>query len=81
MVFISPRPDGQAELSLTPLELMPHLHVRHLRAVLLAPTSEILLLICPVCGSEMRLIAGVTEREPVQPSGACLCPFLMVLAR
>lgn len=35
-------------------------------AVLLARIYAVLPLICPACGSEMRLIAAVTEREPVQ---------------
>ena len=38
----------------------------YLWAVLLARIYSVLPLICPVCGSEMRLIAAVTEREPVQ---------------
>ena len=37
-----------------------------LLAVIIARIYEILPLICPVCGSEMRLIAAVTEPEPVQ---------------
>jgi hypothetical protein len=39
---------------------------RYLWAVLIARIYEVLPLICPVCGSAMRLIAAVTEREPVQ---------------
>jgi len=35
-------------------------------AVLLARIYAVLPLICTVCGAEMRLIAAVTEREPVQ---------------
>jgi hypothetical protein len=34
--------------------------------VLLARIYSVLPLICPECGSPMRLIAAVTEREPVQ---------------
>jgi hypothetical protein len=34
--------------------------------VLLARIYAVLPLICPVCGAERRLIAAVTEREPVQ---------------
>lgn len=35
-------------------------------AVLLARNYAVVPLICPACGGEMRLIASVTEREPVQ---------------
>jgi hypothetical protein len=38
----------------------------YLWAVLLARIYEILPLTCPRCGSEMRLIACVTEAEPVR---------------
>ena len=38
----------------------------YLWAVLLARIYAVLPLICPVCGSEMRLIAAVTVPEPVQ---------------
>ncbi len=38
----------------------------YLWAVLLARIYAVLPLICPVCGAERRLIAAVTEREPVQ---------------
>ena len=38
----------------------------YLWAVLLARIYAVLPLICPVCGTQMRLIAAVTEREPVQ---------------
>ncbi len=31
-----------------------------------APAGAFPPLLCPVCGSDMRLIAAVTEREPVQ---------------
>jgi len=39
---------------------------RYLWAVLIARIYEILPLLCPVCGGEMRLIAAVTEPEPVR---------------
>jgi hypothetical protein len=38
----------------------------YLWAALLARIYAVLPLICPVCGSEMRLIAAVAEREPVR---------------
>ena len=44
----------------------PAVHARYLWAVLIARIYAILPLICPVCGNAMRLIAAVTEREPVQ---------------
>ncbi|MBM4201290.1 MAG: IS91 family transposase [Gammaproteobacteria bacterium] len=44
----------------------PAAHARYLWVVLIARIYEILPLICPVCGSEMRLIAAVTEPEPVR---------------
>ena len=44
----------------------PAAHARYLWAVLIARIYQILPLICPVCGSEMRLIAAVTEPEPVR---------------
>jgi len=34
--------------------------------VLLARIDAVVPLICPVCGIEMRLIAAVTEREPMR---------------
>lgn len=48
-----------------PLETQPASHVRYLRAVLIARIYEILPLVCPECGGEMRLIAFVTEAQPV----------------
>jgi hypothetical protein len=39
---------------------------RYLWAILIARIYEILPLICPECGGEMRLIACVTGPEPVQ---------------
>jgi hypothetical protein len=44
----------------------PAAHARYLWAVLIARIYEILPLICPVCGRPMRLIAAVTEPEPVR---------------
>jgi hypothetical protein len=44
----------------------PAAYARYLSAVLRARIYAILPLLCPVCGSEMRLIAAVTEPEPVQ---------------
>lgn len=48
-----------------PTESAPASHARTLCAVLIARVYEILPLICPECGGEMRLIAFVTDAEPV----------------
>jgi hypothetical protein len=47
-------------------ETQPASHARYLWAVLIARIYEILPLICPECGSEMRLIAFVTEADPLR---------------
>ena len=44
----------------------PAAHARYLWAVLIARIYAILPLIWPVCGNDMRLIAAVTEPEPVR---------------
>lgn len=50
----------------TPAEPKRASPAAYLWAVLLARIYAVLPLICPECGSPMRLIAAVTEREPVQ---------------
>jgi hypothetical protein len=44
----------------------PAAHARYLWAVLIARIYAILPLLCPVCGSDLRPIAAVTEPEPVR---------------
>jgi len=50
----------------TPAEPKRTSPAAYLWAVLLARIYAVLPLTCPVCGAEMRLIAAVTEQEPVQ---------------
>ena len=50
----------------TEAEPKPASPAAYLWAVLLARIYAVLPLLCPVCGSEMRLIAALTEREPVR---------------
>ena len=61
-----PAPPATPTAPKTPPEPKPASQAAYLWAVLLARIYAALPLICPLCGSDMQLIAAVTEPEPVQ---------------